>query len=363
MQLTRRAIERRPERRAGENPRHGADAKGLCQEAAFTLVELLVVITIIGILIALLLPAVQAAREAARQTQCGNNLKQMALGCLSHEQVQGFLPAGGWGWGWSGDPDRGFTNRQPGGWMFNILPYVEQEALHDLGLGGNVAGRVQTATTNLGIYACPTRRLPVLYPYVNWSTYFNLSPRPAAVARSDYAANSGESITACYCGPGSLDAGDRMTPDQWCRSGLGSGYEDWNDKGVIWLHSACLLAEITDGTSNTVLAGEKYVCPDNYANGASGGDDQGWTIGYDIDVNRFVGVVSRTSPPTVTYLPPVEDTPGYESTTQFGSAHGSNFNMAMCDGSVRAVSYSIDPETFRRLGDRGDSLTIDDKSL
>ena len=98
----------------------------------FTLVELLVVIAIIGILIALLLPAVQAAREAARRSQCQNHLKQLGLAMLQHEEAHRFFPTGGWGWGWIGDPDRGFDYRQPGGWVYNSLPYLEQTGLHEL---------------------------------------------------------------------------------------------------------------------------------------------------------------------------------------------------------------------------------------
>ncbi len=79
----------------------------------FTLVELLVVITIIGILIGLLLPAVQSAREAARRTQCSNNIRQLALAALQHETANRSLPSGGWGWGWVGDPDHGYGLGSP----------------------------------------------------------------------------------------------------------------------------------------------------------------------------------------------------------------------------------------------------------
>ena len=101
----------------------------------FALVELLVVITIIGILISLLLPAVQSAREAARRTQCPNNLKQMGLAILNHHQAHDYFPTTGWGANWVGDPDRGFTERQPGGWIYNTLPFIEQQTLRDIGSG------------------------------------------------------------------------------------------------------------------------------------------------------------------------------------------------------------------------------------
>lgn len=110
-------------------------AFGSRRAAGFTLVELLVVIAIIGILVALLLPAVQAARESSRRSQCQNQLKQQALACHNHADVHKHFPTGGWGWLWVGDPDRGFGVDQPGGWIFNVLPFLEQNDLHDRGRG------------------------------------------------------------------------------------------------------------------------------------------------------------------------------------------------------------------------------------
>src|SRR4051812_41616304 len=89
-----------------------------------TLIELLIAVAIISLLIQVSLPAVQMARESARQTYCKNNLSQLALACSMHANDLGHFPTGGWNSAWVGDPNRGFGKKQPGGWGYNILPYI-----------------------------------------------------------------------------------------------------------------------------------------------------------------------------------------------------------------------------------------------
>jgi len=340
--------------------------------SAFTLVELLVVITIIGILIGLLLPAVQSAREAARCLQCSNNLKQLALACLQHAEAHGHLPTGGWSWAWAGEPDRGFGKDQPGGWHYNILPYIEQQALRDLGSGGNRQEARRRVETPVQIFHCPTRRRAVAYPYYDkGSPYFNIE-KPTVAGHSDYAANSGTGrVTVCPTPP--------VQPAGW------GGLNEWDNRsemeinhaypgtaedvtGVIFRRSTVRFAHITDGASNTYLIGERVMDPEEYTTGRGCADDQGWDSGFDYDNVRWTGESDPTLSPSqhcqfdgnLGICRPHQDQLGTSTCFRaFGSAHVSGFHMAMCDGSVHHMSYSIDGRIHCKLGNRKDGLPID----
>jgi len=381
----------------------------VASKRGFTLVELLVVITIIGILISLLLPAVQAAREAARRAQCNNNLKQIGLAALNHESALKALPSGGWCCYFLGHPDRGAGMRQPGGWVFNILPYIEQNGLYNLQAGktgsneANAAGTLMS--TPVSAFYCPSRRQAKAFPNMSWkldvpngsasatgaafgfgsdgqtsriydSTNAVISATStAAVGRSDYAGNghnylgfedladgtytgpySTELQTACGAavayGPNAADlylfsqkpiVNTALT---WLAAQSGG------QGGVIYPCSSVKIGDIQDGTSNTMFVGEKYMDPTYYETGGSHGDQWAAYIGNDPDITRYCAGNSA-------YHYVARDTPGYFPESVFGSVHAGGFNAALCDGSVRQISYGINTLVLDNLGNRKDGKAID----
>ena len=146
-----------------------------CHRRGFTLVELLVVIAIIGVLVSLLLPAVQNAREAGRRAQCMNNLKQLGLANQQNLEKLRRYVTGGWGPQYIGDPDRGNSANQPGGWVYNLLPYMEQDTLHEYGQGLTGSDRVTAAlkvlSTPVNFMLCPSRGASGLSPLGRCNEY------------------------------------------------------------------------------------------------------------------------------------------------------------------------------------------------
>lgn len=263
-----------------------------------TLVEVLVVIAIIGALVGLLLPAVQMARESARRSSCASNLKQLGLAAKLHVDSQGTFPTGGWGARWIGDPEKGFADKQPGGWVYNVLPYLEQQNLRELGSRLADAEKRQALVhlleTPLELFQCPSRRPATLYPYTGPATLENADP-PENVAKSDYVIN----------------------------------------KFVSFEKSEVLVSEIQvrKGMSNTVLVGEKSLGRDHYFDGRDSGDALSMYAGDCTDIARDV---SGT---------PVSDFDSSNATDRgFGSPHSGICHFVYCDGSVRSIAYDADIE-------------------
>lgn len=332
---------------------------GMKRTNAFTLVELLVVIAIIGILVALLLPAIQAAREAARRMQCQNNLKQMGLAMHNHIDAQGHFPTSGWGWRWQGEADRGYGDGQPGGWAYNLLEYMEQGAIHELGAGITDQTRKMEAmliavSTPIPEFTCPSRRAPLPYPLTRNGNLANnlticaqgsVSTR-CLVARSDYQANSGSIGVGETGGPATYES----IETDWVPP-----YNANNQNGITFAQSKIRMGQITDGTSSTYCIGEKYLDPTKYTNGQSAADDQNIFLGHDRDVN---GYAFHDPDNPNNSLPPLQDRPGVDLNWNFGSVHSAAFNMLFCDGSVRTVEYGIDMNIFRQHGGRNDGEVI-----
>ncbi len=326
------------------------------KKRGFTLVELLVVIAIIGVLVALLLPAIQAAREAARRSQCSNNLKQIGLAVLNYEGAQKTLPAGGWHYQWMGDPDRGYGKDQPGSWAYSILEYLEQSNVRQIAKGLPDAQKrselAVLAATPIAVFICPTRRPASAYPADHIPPMYNMD-RPTAAGRSDYAAcMSGGSIDQFRSTPNEVN-GD--FPKNYAEADDEARWTDivyfhgrWNPNGVVIPRYPIPLKRITDGTSNTYFAGEKHINSDFYTNGQSRNDDQCLYIGFDQDVNISSWVAALPDTPT-SPDPALTD---INRQFRFGSAHPGVFQVVHCDGSVHSNSYDMDLAVHRALGSR-----------
>ncbi|HVT28739.1 MAG TPA: DUF1559 domain-containing protein [Lacipirellulaceae bacterium] len=321
----------------------------------FTLVELLVVIAIIGILVALLLPAIQAAREAARRTQCQNHLRQVGLAVLNFESTCRCFPSAG---------NNGAIRRSGGkptspksatfqeaGTLFQILPYMEEQSAYDAD-DATIEGLVVPA------YFCPSRRAPVSRPGVDGMP----------LGLNDYAMPVWKDATA---GPG--------------LGGSSAGcWNFWNDKqgdeinhpyyrNTVFVRGGKgatafppgRMSQITDGTSNVLMIAEKFVDPTRYDPGKLDEEptQPPWPSIAFTDMGYYQGFAWATMRCSM-YGPIRDQILGNIAYWQmFGSAHPDGINAVFADGSVRAISYTIYNPLFQLLCRKNDGLLIDANDL
>jgi prepilin-type N-terminal cleavage/methylation domain-containing protein len=307
---------------------------------AFTLVELLVVIAIIGVLVALLLPAVQEAREAARRTKCSNNLKQLGLALHNYEDTHKRLPFG----------TPGCCTPNGSNWAVSIFPHIELGNLQDkLDLNGNFKTTPQNATvigqvTKLPAFICPSDPAavkPVMERYPH-----NITPAHALW----YAASMGPThMDQCpYCSNPTPSAGNFCCQGWNFGTTAGGGFQAGEFFGMFGRYaSAIRLGEVTDGLSNTLMVGETI--PSHC---------------------MFMGVFSQNFPTSGTSIPlgtmvdrgvgkPGAGTEWFRS-CGYKSFHRGGSNFALGDGSIRLLTNHIDYKLYNELGSRagGEAVSV-----
>ena len=331
------------------------------RKLGFTLVELLVVIAIIGILVALLLPAIQAAREAARRTECNNNLKQIGTAMHNHHDVYKIFPSGGRHWreypSFTNDfPDCGGSPEiapyQGAGFLYQILPFIEEVAVHE-GSGKTGIARARDPMQHaIDAYYCPSRRAPETPtqnpPQRDYKRqYRGQAGGGTPTAKNDYA--------GC-CANGNWWALTSLPQFSNNNQVRDAGFVDWPGYESVIIQTdghasnpnkrTVNMAKILDGTSNTLVVSEK-----RYALGHVGSnpgyDNEGYTSGWDWDMIRRGD-----------WIPMPDRKDRGDPGSRFGSSHPAGINAAFADASVQFIPYDIDLEVFARMCHRGDGGTF-----
>ncbi|MCC6124156.1 MAG: DUF1559 domain-containing protein [Pirellulales bacterium] len=300
----------------------------------FTLVELLVVIAIIGILIALLLPAIQATREAARRMQCTNNLKQIGLGVHNYHDSLGIMPGGS-----------GYATIRHGTWLIHILPYIENKSLFkmfNLKQPMNSVVNAKAVTSRVDYYICPSdpeAGKPVLN---NRCTVQN---NPEVCLMAWYLASLGPTcpVTCPFC-----PAGSSPSAANYCCQGdnLGSIVRE-NSVGMFGRYPVGFkFKEVKDGLSHTIMAGETL--PTHSIHAVAFGENYPLAP-TNIPINTMEG---KGAP---------QDHNGqlYYRVQGFKSMHGGGANFAMGDGSVRFFNDFIDFKLYNALGSRAGKEVVE----
>ncbi|HEV3340843.1 MAG TPA: DUF1559 domain-containing protein [Pirellulales bacterium] len=317
---------------------------------AFTLVELLVVIAIIGLLVGMLLPAVQAARESANRTQCSNNLKQIGLALHQYHDAKKVFPSGYLDYNTNPllTPD---NDLGPGwGWASVILPNMEQQNLYNqINFNYPVGTGVNTAVclVNIPNFQCPSDGFQDAIPIYD-STF---SSPIAKVAHANYVGCDG--WIECFNG-----ATGNVTPGPWADA-IQDGFYGPGARGVFWRNSNTRIADVKDGTSNTFLAGERSSnhSPVTWTGAVAGGRCPAWMAtnpvvpnspppspAYD---NADFGEAFVVSHGNYTHLPNA-DIPIFDPDV-FYSFHPNGCNFILCDGSGRFISYGVDGYVYQAL--------------